>query len=140
MLFLQKPIGRGGNMQVSKLIAVTVIMTIPIVIVATANANNPVQTQELRSLESRVQLLEQRLYSIESSLNRIQTSPQRSSSTSDPEISLVRNEIQILTARVSDAECGLLKLDQRTSPARATKSNDPCRLNPTQPVQLQSRP
>ena len=51
-------------MQVSKLIAVTVIMTIAIVIVATANANNQVQSQELRTLESRVQMLEQRLYSI----------------------------------------------------------------------------
>jgi hypothetical protein len=128
-------------MQVSKLIAVTVIMTIAIVIVATANANNPVQTQELRVLESRVQMLEQRLYSIESSLNRLQSAPPRSSSTSDAEISLMRTEIQNLTNRVSDAECGLLKLDQRTAPARtATKANDPCRLNPTQPVQLKSRP
>jgi hypothetical protein len=141
MLFLQKPIGRGGSMQVSKLVAVTVIVTIAIVIVARANANNPVQSQELRTLESRMQMLEQRLYSIETNLNRLQTALPRSSSTSDAEFSLIRNEIQTLNNRVSDAECGLLKLDQRTAPARAaTKPNDPCRLNPTQPVQLQSRP
>ena len=128
-------------MQVSKLIAVTVIMTIAIVIVATANANNQVQSQELRTLESRVQMLEQRLYSIESTLNRLQTAPLRSSTTNDAEISLMRNAIQNLTNRVADTECGLLKLDQRTAPVRtATKPNDPCRLNPTQPVQLQSRP
>lgn len=128
-------------MQVSKLIAVTVIMTIAVVLVVTANANNPVQTQELRTLESRVQMLEQRLYSIESSINRLQTAPQRSSSTSDAEVNLMRNEIQNLTARVSDVECGLLKLDQRTTaPRAATKLTDPCRLNAAQPVQLQSRP
>ncbi len=127
-------------MQVPKLIGVTIIM-IAIVIVATVNANNPAQTQELRTLESRVQMLEQRLYSIESSINRIQTAPQRSSSTSDAEVTLMRNEIQNLTARVSDVECGLLKLDQRTTASRAaTKLTDPCRLNATQPVQLQSRP
>lgn len=128
-------------MQVSKLIAVTVIMTVAIVIVTTASANNPTQIQELRTLESRVQMLEQRLYSIESSLNRLQTSPQRSPSNSDAELILMRNEIQNLNARLADAECAVLKLDQRTITNRAaTKPTDPCRLNPTQPVELRSRP
>ena len=133
--------GVGGSMQVSKLIAVTVIITVAIAVVVTANANNPVQIQELRNLESRVQMLEQRLYSIESSLNRIQTSSQRSPSSSDAELILMRNEIQNLTARLIDAECAVLKLDQRTTTNRAaTKLNDPCRLNPNQPVELRSRP
>lgn len=128
-------------MNPAKLIAITATVTIAIVIVAKANGNNSLQSQELRTLESRVQMLEQRIYSIEASLNRLQTAPQRSSSNSEVEVTLMRQEIQNLTSRVLDVECGLLKLDQRTTvPRAAPKPTDPCRLNPTQPLQFSSRP
>jgi len=128
-------------MQVSKLIAVTIIVTIAIVIVASANANNSVQSPEIRTLETRVQMLEQRLYSIEASVNRLQL-PSRTSSTTDSELLLMRQEVQNLTIRLAEAECGLIKLDQRTTQARpnTTKPTDPCRLNAGQSIELRSRP
>jgi hypothetical protein len=127
-------------MQVSKLIAVTIV-TVAIVIVASANANNSVQSPEIRTLETRVQMLEQRLYSIEASVNRLQL-PSRTSPTTDSEILLMRQELQNLYVRLADAECGLVKLDQRTTQARpnTTKPTDPCRLNSAQPIELRTRP
>ena len=128
-------------MQVSKLVAVTIILSVAILIVASANANNSVQSPEIRTLETRVQMLEQRLYSIEASVNRLQL-PSRTSPTTDSEMLLIRQEIQNLNLRLADAECGVVKLDQRTTQARpnTTKPTDPCRLNPAQSIELRSRP
>jgi predicted RNase H-like nuclease (RuvC/YqgF family) len=106
--------------------------------------------QELTSLDRRLSLLEQRFYSVESSINRLQqyVAAQRPSvsqpGTSDREIRLMSEEIQRLTRRMIELECGMIKLDERTTPAsrRNTtgRSDDPCRLNPETPVRLSTRP
>jgi chromosome segregation ATPase len=132
-------------MGASKLIGITIVLCAVIVIVTTANAGNTVQSQEVRMLETRINQLEQRLYSIESNINRIQQSAylQRSgpSSTSDQDMHLIREQLQNLTLRVSETECGLLKLDERTATSRrGTAANDPCRANPAAPLRLPSRP
>jgi predicted RNase H-like nuclease (RuvC/YqgF family) len=111
------------------------------------------KTQDVRSLDRRISSLEQRLYSIESSISRLQQSavsprsqvPQ--SIARDQEINLIRVDMQALRLRLSEIECGLLKLDERTTVSvrdnRKTaggKPADPCRLNPATPLRLSTRP
>ena len=109
-------------------------------------------TQDPGSLDRRLSLLEQRFYSIESSISRLQqyvatqrpSIPQPSTSTNDRELSLMREELQRLNLRMAEIECGLIKVDERTTPAArrnpTAKSNDPCRLNPDTPVRLSTHP
>ena len=111
-------------------------------------------TQDVRSLDRRISSLEQRLYSIESSINRLQQSalsqrtPVSQPSARDQEINLLRGEIQTLQLRLSEIECGLVKLDERTTSSavrearrsEGAKTADPCRLNPATPLRLSNRP
>ena len=93
-------------------------------------------------------LLEQRFYMLESSVNRLQTylasqraHPTPQPSTSDRDVLLIRDEVQRLSLRLSEVECGLLKLDERTATRRSTeKSDDPCRVNVETPLRLSARP
>jgi predicted RNase H-like nuclease (RuvC/YqgF family) len=111
------------------------------------------KTQDVRSLDRRISSLEQRLYSIESSISRLQQSavsqrsPVPQSSARDQEINLIRGEMQALQLRLSEIECGLLKLDERTTvsvrdnrKSAGGKPADPCRLNPATPLRLSTRP
>jgi predicted RNase H-like nuclease (RuvC/YqgF family) len=110
-------------------------------------------TQDVSSLDRRISLLEQRFYSLESSINRLQQyalsqrTPVQQPSTSNHEINLIREDIQRLSLRLTETECGLLKLDERTTKSvrdtrrnGAAKSADPCRLNPDVPLRLSNRP
>ena len=110
------------------------------------------KTQDVRTLDRRISLLEQRLYSIESSISRLQSAasvrsqiPQ--SSARDQEINLIRGDIQALQLRLSEIECGLVKLDERTTVSvrenrgrRGGNPADPCRLDPASPLRLTTRP
>jgi hypothetical protein len=135
------------EMRVSKVIGITMLLFAVIIIASTANAGNTAQSQEVRMLDTRLIQLEQRLYSIESNMNRLQQSiySQRSvapTSTLDQEILLIREQLQNLTLRVTETECGLLKLDERTASSRtgSVRPTDPCRVNPTAPLRLPTRP
>ena len=111
-------------------------------------------SQDVGSLDRRISSLEQRLYSIETSINRLEQSaisqrtPVLQPSARDQEINLLRGEIQTLQLRVNEIECGLVKLDERTTPSAARetrrsdgpRTGDPCRLNPTTPLRLSTRP
>jgi hypothetical protein len=110
-------------------------------------------TQDVRSLDRRISLLEQRFYSIELSISRLQQSalsqrsPVPSPSARDQEINLIREEIHKLSLRLSEIECGLIKLDERTAGSvgdtrrsAGTKLVDPCRLNPATRLRLSNRP
>lgn len=115
---------------------------------ATATEENTIQ--DVGSVDRRLILLEQRFYSVESSISRLQqyVAAQRPSvsqpGVSDREMTLIREEIQRLSLRVIELECGLVKIDERTTPATrrntAGKSTDPCRLNPETPLRLSTRP
>lgn len=111
--------------------------------------------QDVTFLDRRISLLEQRFYAIESSINRLEQqvalsgrSSTGSTSARDPEVSLLRGEIEILQRRLVEVECGLLRLDERTlAPAirqareRADTGNaDPCRLKADAPLRLSTRP
>lgn len=109
-----------------------------------------VESQDTISLDRRLSLLEQRFYTIESNISRLQqyVATQRPSipqpTTSDRDIILLRDEIQRLSTRVTELECGLSKVDERTTPASrrntTNKPSDPCRLNADTPVRLSTRP
>ena len=132
----------------SNLVLVVALCAVIGVMASISRGNNA--TQDPSSLDRRLSLLEQRFYSLESSISRLQqyVATQRPSvsqpSTSDRELSLMREELQRLTLRMAEIECGLIKLDERTTPAArrnpTAKSNDPCRLNPDQAVRLSTHP
>ena len=115
-----------------------------------SSATAPAETQDPSSLDRRISLLEQRFYSIESNISRLQQylaaqrPPVTQPSTSDRDVLLMREEIQRLSLRITELECGLSKLDERTTPASrrtaADKSTDPCRMNVDTPVRLSARP
>ncbi|MDQ3820080.1 MAG: hypothetical protein M3362_20715, partial [Acidobacteriota bacterium] len=66
----------------------------------------------------------------------------------DTEVTLLRAQVEMLQRRLSEIDCGLAKLDERTlSPAArearrktAANSTDPCRLNSDAPLRLSTRP
>ena len=108
-------------------------------------------TQDPSGLDRRISMLEQRFYSLETSMNRLQqvVTSQRSAGSSsdlrDRELDQLRQELQRLQLRLTEVECGLLKLDERTATGGNRKgpdsrTTDPCRLNPGQPLRLPSRP
>jgi hypothetical protein len=114
------------------------------------SATAPAEPQDVMSLDRRLSSLEQRFYMVESNISRLQTymaaqrPPVSQPSTNDRDIIAMREEIQRLSLRVNELECGLAKLDQRTTPASrrntTDKSNDPCRLNVDTPIHLSARP
>ncbi len=112
-----------------------------------------VPTQDVTRIESRLSLLEQRFYSIEASLRGLEQQSRLSGVTSgsaarDPEVGLLRAEVEALRRRLAEVECGLTRVDERTlSPAakeaRRRSGNlviDPCRLNPDAPLRPATRP
>ena len=149
-------------MSFSKKWRVALVIVLCAVIVVTASAyaarssfawESMTAVQDVRSLDRRISSLEQQLYSIQTSINRLEQSslsqrtPSSQPGARDPELNLLRAEIQTLQLRVSEIECGLVKLDERTTtPAvrearrEAAKSADPCRLNPATPLRLPTRP
>lgn len=110
-------------------------------------------TQDAVYLDRRISMLETRLSSIESSLRNVQQqamASERSTATQparDPEVMLLRSEVEILNSRLRELECALVRLDERTlSPSArearkrtAAQPSDPCRVNPEMPIQLSPR-
>ena len=109
--------------------------------------------QDAVYLDRRISMLETRLSSIESSLRNVQQqamASDRSTATQparDPEVMLLRSEVEILNSRLRELECALVRLDERTlSPAARearkrtpAQPGDPCRVNPDMPIQLSPR-
>jgi hypothetical protein len=132
----------------SNLVLFVVLCAVIGVMASISRGNN--STQDPSSLDRRLSLLEQRFYSVESSVSRLQqyVATQRPSlpqpGTSDRDLILMREEVQRLELRMAEVECGLIKLDERTTPAArrnpTAKSNDPCRLNPDQSLRLSTHP
>lgn len=110
--------------------------------------------QDITRIESRLSQIEQRFYSIEASIRGLEQQSRLSGSTTtraterDPEVSLLRAEVESLRHRLAEIECGLAKVDERTlTPAAremrrnaAGGASDPCRLNVSAPLRLPTRP
>ncbi|HKU76485.1 MAG TPA: hypothetical protein VJR02_21415 [Pyrinomonadaceae bacterium] len=138
-------------MNTSRQSNLVLVLVLCVVVGTVANVSwgkSSAETQDPSSLDRRISLLEQRFYQVESSINRLQTyvasqRPQVSQpNTSDRDVILIRDEVQRLSLRLSEVECGLLKLDERTVTRRTNtqKSNDPCRVNVDTPLRLSARP
>ena len=134
----------------SNVVLIVVLCAVIGVMASSSRGSSASNTQDVSSLDRRISLLEQRFYSVESSISRLQQyiaaqrPPVSQPSTSDRELILIREEIQRLTLRMAELECGLIKLDERTTPAarrnQTSRANDPCRLTPETPVRLSTRP
>src|SRR5262245_17336203 len=109
-------------------------------------------TQDTAYLDRRISMLETRLYSIESSLRSLEQQAMLSRSSPaqasrDPEVTLLRSEIEILKSRLREVDCGLAHIDERTLSVAAREARrrafgqvqDPCRLEPERPVELTPR-
>lgn len=137
------------NLSKQSILVLVVVLCGVIGVMASISRGNSA-TQDPGSLDRRLSLLEQRFYSVESSVNRLQqyVTSQRPAisqpSTSERDLILMREELQRVELRMAEIECGLIKLDERTTPATrrnaAAKSNDPCRLTPDTPVRLSTHP
>jgi hypothetical protein len=109
--------------------------------------------QDAVYLDRRISMLETRLISIESSLRSLQQQSMSSERLAnpqparDPEVTLLRSELEIMSSRLRELECGLVRLDERTlSPSArearrrsGTQPGDPCRANPDMPIQFSTR-
>ena len=104
-------------------------------------------------IESRLSQLEQRFYSVEASIRGLEQQSRLSDINSgraarDPEVGLLRAEVEAMRLRLIEVECGLARVDERTLSAAAKQARqgsargagDPCRLNADTPVRLPSRP
>lgn len=111
--------------------------------------------QDMSRLESRFNQLEQRFRSIELSISRLEQQQQSRLSAVTPgpaprgdDVGLLRAEVEALRRRLAGAECGLIKIDERTlTPAARDErrkagpgASDPCRLNTSAPLNLSARP
>ena len=134
----------------SNLVLVVVLCAVIGVMANNSRGSSATAPQDLNSLDRRISLLEQRFYSIESNISRLQQyiAAQRPTvsqpTTSDRDLILMREEIQRLNLRMGEIECGMIKLDERTTPANrkstAGKSNDPCRQNADTRLNLSAHP
>lgn len=107
--------------------------------------------QDISRVETRISLLEQRFRSVELSISRLEQQSRLPTTTPGvatrgEDLNLLRAEVDALRRRLAEAECGLLRIDERTlAPAarddrRRAGATDPCRLNSPAPVNLSSRP
>lgn len=132
-------------------IAVAILLGVGVVGLNRGSAG--AETQDVSGLDRRISMLEQRFYSMETSMNRLQqvVASQRSTGSSssdlrDREVDQLRQEVQRLQLRLTEVECGLLRLDERTATASGNRRSgevrpaDPCRQNPGLPLRLPSRP
>lgn len=119
-----------------------------------AGAAATLMPQDVTRIESRLSLLEQRFYSIETSIRGLEQQSRLSAGATagraarEPEVGLLRAEIETLRHRLAEIECGLARVDERTLTSAAKESRrksggetaDPCRLNADSPLRLSGRP
>lgn len=138
-------------MNTSRQSNLVLVLVLCVVVGTVANVSwgkSSAEPQDPSSLDRRISLLEQRFYQVESSINRLQTyiasqrPPTSQPTTSDRDVIVIRDEVQRLSLRLGEVECGLLKLDERTATRRTNtqRSDDPCRLNVDTPLRLSARP
>lgn len=114
------------------------------------NEYEPTTPQDAIRLEARINQLEQRLYTMETSLRSLEQQSRvgmaTSRNVSPEEVAALRVAMQTFELRLTDDECAIAKLDERTlSPAarqariRSGARTEPCRLSADTPVRLPER-
>jgi predicted RNase H-like nuclease (RuvC/YqgF family) len=131
---------------------IALVVLVAVVVVGLNRGSAGSSTQDVSGLDRRISMLEQRFYQLETSMNRLQqaVTSQRSTGSSssdlrDREVDQLRQEMQRLQLRLTEVECGLLRLDERTTTSTnrrggETRTADPCRQNPGLPLRLPTRP
>ncbi|HWQ32502.1 MAG TPA: hypothetical protein VNQ79_06430 [Blastocatellia bacterium] len=138
-----------------RLLALTVCIGAALMIAAQAAApafTRPAPPQDLMMLDRRVSAIEQRIYSLESRLNQVEqqsrmtqrpVQPPPAAAAQSTELRLLRSELEIIASRVRLIECGVVQLDERTTPERvrearkkAGQADSSCRLHPDNPIQF----
>lgn len=131
---------------------VVIVILATVVVIILGRGVSGAETQDPASLDRRISMLEQRFYTLETTMNRLQqviTSQRSTGSSSDvrgQEVDQLQAEMQRLQLRLNEVECGLLKLDERTTVASGNRrggeprETDPCRQNTGTPLRLSSRP
>ena len=150
MLISWKP----GGSTFWKLLALVTLLMVAVAIYggrAEALTGEAAQPQDVIRLESRINQLEQRLYSIDINIRGLEqqvrlsaNAPSTARSSSDPELLLLRGQVEALRQHLGEVTCGLLRVDERTlTPAArearrksSTDSADPCRANVNVPLRL----
>ena len=122
-----------------------------------SSARAALPTQDVMTLDRRISTLEQRLFMMESTIGQLRQEIQyvaRQPATAAPTVSAppsrdieserLRLEYELLRSRLTEIECGLVRLDERTLPpetrAGKSKSPDPCRALPNTPIMLSTHP
>lgn len=109
-----------------------------------AAQTDPFLSQRISQIEQRFNNLESRLNRLESEIRISAISP-RVTENNDTDIRLLRSQIETLQIRLTQIECGLFRLDERTlteSARRARKkqavtdNSERCRLYPNTPLQI----
>lgn len=118
---------------------------------AAGGKSAPPPQQDIIRLETRINQLEQRLYSIDSSIRNLEQQSRlgggaASRGVTAQDLEVLRSQIQSLQVRVTEDECAIARLDERTlSPAMRNSRRqsgvrgDPCRVNVDAPVRLPDR-
>ena len=126
------------------------LLTIYKISSAAGSEYEPAAPQGAIRLESRINQLEQRLYIIETSVRTLEQQSRLAGATSRgvsrEEVAALRAALQTLDLRLSDDECAIAKLDERTltpaariARARSAPRTEPCRLSADTPVRLPDR-
>ena len=143
---------RMQNWQWLALIGISLIIGLTAKTYLARAATEASPQQDNLILERRISTVEQRLYTIESNISRLEqqlytaqrsnTSPVSPQPSRDPEVTALRNELELVKGRLREVECGVVHLDERTLPTnrRHTAPKDVCRQNLDAPVQLSMRP
>ena len=108
---------------------------------------DPFLSQRLNRIEQRFSTIETKLIQLENQ-SRFPTTSTDLNATRDIELQLIRSQINTLQLRMSEIECGVVRLDERTLSATAKANrkasgindNDLCRQAPNVPLQLSARP
>ncbi len=144
---------RGEVMQYKTRALVSVVLLSLLVVsrISSAGRTAPAPEQDVIRLESRLNQLEQRLYSMETNLRTLEQQSRLAGATqrgvSADEVALLRAQFQALQIRLTDDECSLAKLDERTLSVAMREARresgvgngDPCRQNAQAPLRLPDR-
>jgi hypothetical protein len=128
------------------LVGFGLLLAIRVSLAARADTGATSQQDAIR-LENRLSQVEQRVYALESSLRNLEQQSRSamvgSRGVSPEEISLLSSQVQALQSRLSEDECGLIKLDERTlapdlrnARRKGAATGDPCRTNVETPLRL----
>ena len=122
-------------------LATIALITVVRLTTVTGAGSEVTAQQDVMRLDNRITQLEQRLFAIENNLRNLEQQVRLASvpvrSANQDELGRLRSDLELLQRRVSDHECGLAKLDERTlTPQRRVErkrlgsgDTDPCRMN-----------